>query len=45
MSEDKQRKNVKLSVSTWKALMIIKIETSKTSIEEVVKEQVRDAGY
>jgi len=45
MSEDRQIKQVKLSVPTWKAIMQMKLDLNKPSVDEVVKELVRDAGY
>lgn len=45
MPEARQFKTIQLSLETWKILTKIKLEFGKASIEEIVKELVRDAGY
>lgn len=38
-------KTVKLSVSVWKSLMLIKLDKGKSSVDEVIKEYVEKEGY
>lgn len=38
-------KTVKLSLATWKALQQIKLDTTAESMEKVIKEMIKDAGY
>ena len=45
MAKKTEIKTVKLSVATWKALQQIKLDTGVSTMEEVIKGMVRDAGY
>ena len=38
-------KTVKLSIATWKRLQQMKLDNNAQSLEEVIKEMVKDAGY
>lgn len=43
--EVKEVKTVKLSIDTWKALSQKKLDDGVMTMEEVIKEMLRDAGY
>lgn len=45
MAKKIEVKTVKLSLATWKALSQKKLDDGALSMEEVIKEMLRDAGY
>lgn len=42
---EENKKTIKLSAETWKALMQMKLDKGKTSIDDVIIEMIDKEGY